>query len=109
MGRSRPRLIIIARGLLRAGRVENRGIHSRGEGTESTVSLLVYCSTVRTLVAMLVATQYHLIGPSKQPIRTRYLGHMTDYHPIRDQYYLLSHLSNIPVRIIHVSVTHQEE
>eukprot|EP00116_Pleurobrachia_bachei_P005074 sb/3465336/ len=25
---------------------------------------------------------------SKQPIRTRYLGHVTGYHPIRDQYFL---------------------
>eukprot|EP00116_Pleurobrachia_bachei_P010839 sb/3471101/ len=26
---------------------------------------------------------------SKQPIRTRYLGHMTGYQPIRDQYFLI--------------------
>eukprot|EP00116_Pleurobrachia_bachei_P000504 sb/3460766/ len=26
---------------------------------------------------------------SKQPIRTRYLGHVTDYQPIRDQYFLI--------------------
>eukprot|EP00116_Pleurobrachia_bachei_P009775 sb/3470037/ len=28
-------------------------------------------------------------GTSKQPIRTRYLGHVTGYHPIRDQYFLI--------------------
>eukprot|EP00116_Pleurobrachia_bachei_P015671 sb/3475933/ len=27
--------------------------------------------------------------PSKQPIRTRYLGHVTGYQPMRDQYFLL--------------------
>ena len=27
--------------------------------------------------------------PSKQPIRARYLGHMTGYQPIRDQYFLV--------------------
>ena len=26
---------------------------------------------------------------SKQPIRTRYLGHVTGYQPIRDQYLLI--------------------
>ncbi len=26
---------------------------------------------------------------SKQPIRTRYLGHVTGYQPIRDQYFLI--------------------
>eukprot|EP00116_Pleurobrachia_bachei_P014677 sb/3474939/ len=26
---------------------------------------------------------------SKQPIRTRYLGHVTSYQPIRDQYFLI--------------------
>eukprot|EP00116_Pleurobrachia_bachei_P016123 sb/3476385/ len=26
---------------------------------------------------------------SKQPIRTRYLGHLTGYQPIRDQYFLI--------------------
>ena len=27
--------------------------------------------------------------PSKQPIRARYLGHVTGYQPIRDQYFLV--------------------
>ena len=26
---------------------------------------------------------------SKRPIRTRYLGHLTGYQPIRDQYFLI--------------------
>ena len=30
-----------------------------------------------------------LTESSKQPIRTRYLGHMTGYQPIRDQYLLI--------------------
>ena len=28
-------------------------------------------------------------GPSKQPIRNRYLGHVTGDQPIRDQYFLI--------------------
>eukprot|EP00116_Pleurobrachia_bachei_P005180 sb/3465442/ len=28
-------------------------------------------------------------GLSKQPIRTRYLGHVTDYQPVRDPYFLI--------------------
>ena len=28
-------------------------------------------------------------GPSKQPIRTRYLGHATGYQPIREQYLVI--------------------
>ena len=42
---------------------------------------------------------YHLPNPGsgkqeptesiKQPIRARYLGHVTGYHPIRDQYFLV--------------------
>ena len=27
--------------------------------------------------------------PNKQPIRACYLGHVTDYQPIRDQYFLI--------------------
>ena len=30
-----------------------------------------------------------LDGFYKQPIRTRYLGHVTGYQPIRDQYFLI--------------------
>eukprot|EP00116_Pleurobrachia_bachei_P013503 sb/3473765/ len=38
------------------------------------------------------ATSYHKQEPtrsSKQPIRARYLGHVTGYQPIRDQYFLI--------------------
>eukprot|EP00116_Pleurobrachia_bachei_P009486 sb/3469748/ len=31
---------------------------------------------------------------SKQPIRTRYLGHVTSYQPIRDQYFLIRRKGN---------------
>eukprot|EP00116_Pleurobrachia_bachei_P012840 sb/3473102/ len=34
---------------------------------------------------------------SKQPIRTRYLGHVTGYQPIRDQYFLIR---SVPDRYI---------
>eukprot|EP00116_Pleurobrachia_bachei_P005557 sb/3465819/ len=32
---------------------------------------------------------------SKQPIRTRYLGHVTGYQPIRDQYFLIRSIDSI--------------
>eukprot|EP00116_Pleurobrachia_bachei_P017413 sb/3477675/ len=35
---------------------------------------------------------------SKQPIRPRYLGHVTDYQPIRDQYFLV-YYHNIPLKM----------
>eukprot|EP00116_Pleurobrachia_bachei_P018147 sb/3478409/ len=35
---------------------------------------------------------------SKQPIRTRYLGHVTSYQPIRDQYFLTR---SVPDTYIH--------
>ena len=41
-------------------------------------------------------------GPSKQPIRTRYLDHVTDYQPIRDQYFLVRSVPGTPTRHAHV-------
>ena len=32
---------------------------------------------------------YYAGTDRKQPIRTRYLGHVTGYQPIRDQYFLI--------------------
>eukprot|EP00116_Pleurobrachia_bachei_P011805 sb/3472067/ len=34
---------------------------------------------------------------SSQPIRTRYLGHVTDYQPIRDQYFLIRSVPDLVV------------
>ena len=39
---------------------------------------------------------------SKQPIRTRYLCHVTGYQPIRDQHFLIR---SVPVHYIHLSTT----
>eukprot|EP00116_Pleurobrachia_bachei_P006770 sb/3467032/ len=39
---------------------------------------------------------------SKQPIRTRYLGHVTSYQPIRDQYFLIRSVHALPTFEIHV-------
>ena len=38
-------------------------------------------------------------GPSKQPIRARYLGHVTGHQPISDQYFLNR---SVPVTMISV-------
>ena len=35
------------------------------------------------------------IGPSKQPIRTRYLGHVTGYQPIGEQYFLVRFIPDV--------------
>eukprot|EP00116_Pleurobrachia_bachei_P012483 sb/3472745/ len=44
---------------------------------------------------------------SKQPIRTRYLGHVTGYQPIRDQYFLIrSTTLQCIVLILHSIHTH---
>ena len=40
-------------------------------------------------ITELPTSQYSMIG--KQPIRTRYLGHVTGYQPIRDQYFPIFH------------------
>ena len=47
-------------------------------------------------------------GPSKQPIRTHSLAHVTGYQPIRDQYfltrtvYLFNCPDNFPIKIVQV-------
>eukprot|EP00116_Pleurobrachia_bachei_P018792 sb/3479054/ len=42
-----------------------------------------------TMVTMLVLMNQEPTDTSKQPIRTRYLGQVTGYQPIRDQYFLI--------------------
>ena len=37
-------------------------------------------------ILLVVLVILNSVCTSKQPIRTRYLGHVTGYHPIRDQY-----------------------
>eukprot|EP00116_Pleurobrachia_bachei_P015642 sb/3475904/ len=45
---------------------------------------------------------------SKQPIRTRYLGHVTGYQPIRDQYFLIRSVSDSPeIGVMGVSWSNQ--
>eukprot|EP00116_Pleurobrachia_bachei_P001816 sb/3462078/ len=41
---------------------------------------------------------------SKQPIRTRYLGHLTGYQPIRDQYFLIRSVPDLCNESINVSI-----
>eukprot|EP00116_Pleurobrachia_bachei_P001262 sb/3461524/ len=48
-----------------------------------------------------------IIGTSKQPIRTRYLGHVTGYQPIRDQYFLIRSVPVLGIPIItHCPINH---
>eukprot|EP00116_Pleurobrachia_bachei_P005283 sb/3465545/ len=42
--------------------------------------------------------------PSKEPIRTRYLGHGTGYQPIRDQYFLIWSQADVPASVKHKAV-----
>eukprot|EP00116_Pleurobrachia_bachei_P018956 sb/3479218/ len=44
---------------------------------------------------------------SKQPIRTRYLGHVTGHHPIRDQYFLT--FACLPARLGEVERYHTQQ
>eukprot|EP00116_Pleurobrachia_bachei_P012258 sb/3472520/ len=56
---------------------------------------------------VVVTSHQEPIDTSKQPIRTRYLGHVTGYQPIRDQYFLVrsvpaSHYHSPELRIAYV-------
>eukprot|EP00116_Pleurobrachia_bachei_P000586 sb/3460848/ len=54
---------------------------------------------VRNLVIQnsVVKICYPVIALCKQPIRTRHLGHVTGYQPIREQYFLIGDGSSYPV------------
>eukprot|EP00116_Pleurobrachia_bachei_P015944 sb/3476206/ len=41
---------------------------------------------------------------SKRPIRTRYLGHLTSYQPIRDQYFLIRSVPRTIPRAVYADV-----
>eukprot|EP00116_Pleurobrachia_bachei_P003680 sb/3463942/ len=41
------------------------------------------------------------IETSKQPIKTRYLGHVTGYQPIRDEYFLIRSVPDNPPKLPH--------
>eukprot|EP00116_Pleurobrachia_bachei_P013410 sb/3473672/ len=43
---------------------------------------------------------------SKQPIRTRYLGHVTGYQPIRDQYSLIRSIPGSHYQLCNMGVEH---
>eukprot|EP00116_Pleurobrachia_bachei_P017439 sb/3477701/ len=43
----------------------------------------------RLYLGLLSGTDQEPTDTSKQPIRTRYLGHVTGYQPIGDQYFLI--------------------
>ena len=46
-------------------------------------------STSSQLLPRTQCKEHSLAGPSKQPMRSRYLGHVTGYQPIMDQYFLI--------------------
>eukprot|EP00116_Pleurobrachia_bachei_P017500 sb/3477762/ len=54
--------------------------------------------------------EWEFSDTSKQPIRTRYLGHVTGYHPIRDQHFRsvpnYYHEDLYPILFIIVVVAH---
>eukprot|EP00116_Pleurobrachia_bachei_P013163 sb/3473425/ len=52
-----------------------------------TVKTLHQIVKIITVIRMRVVTR--IVHWQKQPIRTRYLGHVTGYQPIRDQYFLI--------------------
>ena len=58
---------------------------------------------VPDLVAMKICEACELMeqNTGKQPIRTRYFGHVTGYQPIRDQYSLIR---SVPAVSFHVLV-----
>eukprot|EP00116_Pleurobrachia_bachei_P015641 sb/3475903/ len=72
--------------------------HSDWDGMKTRTVIEVCCSSVigdrkrqpdQVNRFREVGTHQEPTNTSKQPIRTRYLGHMTGYQPIRDQYFLI--------------------
>ena len=55
-------------------------------GNNQAAQLIEVIKRKRKKDAMIGAA---VLGEWEQPIRTRYLGHVTDYQPIRDQYFLV--------------------
>ena len=62
------------------------------------LQLTLYIQLIKRLFIELAAAGKHssvesgiheTTGPSKQPIRVHYLGRVTSYQPIRDQYFLI--------------------
>eukprot|EP00116_Pleurobrachia_bachei_P015705 sb/3475967/ len=60
----------------------------RGEKNEKIKYNIFFCFYAR------------FMNRPKQPIRTRYLGHVTGYQPIRGQYFLNSISSSCPLCIV---------
>ena len=61
---------------------KQNGLYNIGHGLRLLIMILV--------IGLMGNTFYQQpTGPSKQPIGARYLGHVTGYHPIRDQYFLV--------------------
>eukprot|EP00116_Pleurobrachia_bachei_P016619 sb/3476881/ len=62
------------------------GLASRTSG--AAYCTLIYTNRIRICITCVGEFQ-EPTETSKQPIRTRYLGHVTGYQPIRDQYSLI--------------------
>ena len=68
-------------------------------GQLSIISYKIF--TITFMTSLEGTTNHEPTDTSKQPIRTRYLGHVTSYRPIRDQYFLIR---SVPVKYTILSV-----
>ena len=74
------------RGVLKGGFIRGRGFRAgetAGDGVERGGRKVGHDYIAWLII---VSCLKQAIGSSKQPIRTRYSGHVTGYQPIRDQY-----------------------
>ena len=62
--------------------------NSIGSVTGAIITLVNCPKIVQHVETQTAAMSQEPTDTSKQPIRTRYLGHVTGYQPIRDQYFL---------------------
>eukprot|EP00116_Pleurobrachia_bachei_P006268 sb/3466530/ len=84
--------------LIRSVFLNTGGCYSRGQGVVQASSLSISLSFSLSLspsLSLSIPLSFYLkyaqepSDTSNQPIRTRYLGHVTGYQPIRDQYFLI--------------------
>eukprot|EP00116_Pleurobrachia_bachei_P004707 sb/3464969/ len=73
---------------------------------ETYLSIAVLCRQchVPILILFLVPKYQEPTETSQQPIRTRYLGHVTGYQPISDQYFLIR---SVPAKYIYILKPYQ--
>ena len=69
--------------------------HCPGMPLPSSKCSISFIIQIKRERAIIRTPHLETTGFSKQPIRTRYLAHVTGYQPIRDQYFLIRSVPKI--------------